>query len=113
MNANIALEEVLPAVLRRYQWLAHNHRRNQECGPSSKHQIFIPYLIINSISDYDNRTSKWNCSVYSGEAYKIFGGYKLKIYQRWAKDQNTWKALDPSLGVRLAPPFSHLRDMEN
>ncbi len=69
MTANIALEKVLLVVLRRYQWLADDHRRDQEHGPSGKRQIFIPYLIINSISDYDYRTSKWNCSAYSGEAY--------------------------------------------
>ncbi len=41
MTANIALEEVLPVVLRRYQWLDDDHRRDQEHGPSGKRQIFI------------------------------------------------------------------------
>ncbi len=40
MTANIALEEVLLVALRRYQWLADDHRRDQEHGPLGKRHNF-------------------------------------------------------------------------
>ncbi len=85
MTANIALEEVLLVVLRRYQWLDDDHCRDQEHGPSGKRQIFI-IIIMDSIFDHDYRT---NTEVQFIVAKYIFlGGYKLKrtkIYQCWVR----------------------------